>query len=139
MNTPLPPTETLHGHISQLGTRPGPERLAVFQKALALRGTPPLYAQENAPQQIAHVKFFDPCGSWTWYATEWNGKRLCFGRVEGHENEWGYFDIQQLASVRGRMGIGIEVDESFKPQPVIERPRELSKSKARNLEMEPGD
>src|SRR5215471_3160210 len=31
---------------------------------------PPLYSQENERDPLVVCKFFDPVGSWTWYATE---------------------------------------------------------------------
>jgi hypothetical protein len=31
---------------------------------------PALYAQEQERDPVVHVKYFDPVGSWTWYATE---------------------------------------------------------------------
>ena len=31
------------------------------------------------------VKFFDPTGSWTWNATEFDGKDTFFGLVDGFE------------------------------------------------------
>lgn len=136
---PLRADEPLHGHITQTGVPPGEQRLETFQKALALRDTPPLYSQENEGTKEAHVKFFDPCGSWTWYATEWDGKERCFGYVHGHEREWGYFDLRELATFRGRMGIGIEVDEHFKPQPVKEGTRDRLQDFKRSAELEPGD
>ena len=130
--------EPLHGHILQAGAMPGEERLAVFQEALRLRNTPPLYSQETVPEKQVSVKFFDPCGSWTWYAAEWDGKELCFGYVVGFEREWGYFHLRELASARGKMDIGIEVDEWFTPQRVRERKLDLSKTpqkKDRGLEI----
>ncbi len=136
----LPPDEPLQGHLLQSGTVPGETRLAVFQEALRLRNTPPLYSQENALEKQVSVKFFDPCGSWTWYAAEWDGKELCFGYVVGYEPEWGYFDIRELASVSGPMGIGIEVDECFTPQPVPKRELDLSKVHEKEDQgFEPGD
>lgn len=113
--------ETLDAYINQNGIPPGSERLALFRKALALRGTPPLYSQENISEKQAAVKFFDPCSQWTWYATEWDGTNRCFGYVIGHETEWGYFNLRELALHRGRLGIGIEVDVFFKPQKVPEK------------------
>jgi hypothetical protein len=59
------------------------------------------------------VKFFDPTGSWTWYATEWDGEDLFFGLVDGWELEWGYFSLKELKSVRGLLGLGIERDMYF--------------------------
>jgi len=135
----LAPDEPLHGHVSQAGVPPGSDRLATFQKALALRNTPPLYSQENVPGKQACVRFFDPCGSWTWYAVEWDGKDTCFGYVVGHEPEWGYFDVRELSSYRGQLGIGIEVDEFFTPRPVPEKEQDATRSLEQSRELEPGD
>ena len=54
------------------------------------------------------VKFFDPTGSWTWYATEWDGEDLIFGLVDGYELEWGYFRLKELKSVKRLLGLGWE-------------------------------
>ena len=36
---------------------------------------PSLYAQDGkGDEAIAYAKFFDPCGSWTWYVTEYDPK-----------------------------------------------------------------
>ena len=63
------------------------------------------------------VKFFDPTGSWTWYATEGSktedGDWEFFGLVDGHEKELGYFMLSELASVHVRFGLGIERDMHF--------------------------
>jgi hypothetical protein len=56
------------------------------------------------------VKFFDPTGSWTWYATEFDGKDTFFGLVDGFELEWGTFSLSELRSTKGRFGLGIERD-----------------------------
>ena len=62
----LSPTETLERHIDQNGVLPGPQKLAQFQQALRLRGTPPLYSQDGeGGEAIVYVKIFDPSGSWT--------------------------------------------------------------------------
>jgi hypothetical protein len=137
MSDSISKTETLRGHIQQNGVSPGTEKLKIFQKALFLRNAPDIYSQEHNPHKEAVVKFFDPCSSWTWYAVEWDRKELCFGYVKGHEGEWGYFNLRELAHARGRLGIGIEVDECFTPQRVPEAER----SKTRNIgpDLEPGD
>ena len=71
---------------------------------------------------IVIVKFFDPCGSWTWYAVEGepildeDGNEIDFqfyGMVDGFEKELGYFNLGELASVKNRLGIGIERDRHF--------------------------
>ena len=59
------------------------------------------------------VKFFDPTGSWTWYATEFDGEDTFFGLVDGFELEWGDFSLSELQSVKGRFGLGIERDRYF--------------------------
>ncbi len=81
------------------------------------RTMPPLGAQDGkGDEAIAYVKFFDPQGSWTWYGTEYDPvNREFFGLVDGHERELGYFSLDELATFRGRFGLGIERDVWFKP------------------------
>jgi len=84
---------------------------------------PALYATENVKpdDKICQVKFFDPCGGWTWLAVEYDPvEKLFFGWVDGFEAEWGYFSLDELASVRNRMGLGIERDLYFTPKPMKE-------------------
>lgn len=64
-------------------------------------------------EAICVVKFFDPTGSWTWYATEFDGKDTFFGLVDGFELEWGSFSLSELKSVKGPLGLGIERDRYF--------------------------
>jgi len=78
----------------------------------------------NDSSPIAYVKLFDPSGSWTWYLTEYSERapdgtlNLAFGLVNGHEPELGYIDLAELAHAKGRLGIGIEIDLHFRPQPL---------------------
>ena len=66
----------------------------------------------KAPEII--VKFFDPTGSWTWYATEYaQDTKTFFGLVDGHEKEFGYFSLEELESVKWNFGLGIERDIHF--------------------------
>lgn len=76
---------------------------------------PPLYANENKdPSQVEIIaKFFTPDGSWTWYATEFDGKDTFFGLVDGFEKELGYFSLNELQGVRGKLGLPIERDRHF--------------------------
>jgi len=78
---------------------------------------PPLYSQEDKGEEaIAYVKFFDPCSNWTWFATEYDPvEKRFFGLVIGHETEYGYFMLEELASFRNRLGLHIERDMWFKP------------------------
>ena len=87
------------------------------------KNLPPLRStDEQGDEAIVQVKFFDPTGSWTWYATE--GEPILdedeneidfqfFGLVDGFEKELGYFNLSELASVKGRFGLGIERDRHF--------------------------
>jgi hypothetical protein len=81
---------------------------------------PPLYASEGKdPSEVKIVaKFFDPNGSaWTWYALEFDPvDRIFFGLVRGHETEMGYFSLDELQSIKGRFGLGIERDLHFGDQ-----------------------
>lgn len=73
---------------------------------------------EAQPDPIVFVKFFDPCG-WTWYATEYDPvKREFFGFVRGFEEELGYFSLNELSSVKNKLGLGIERDLSWVPTPL---------------------
>ena len=110
--------EEWYGDTYQNGVEPGPKKLAQFREIMELTGTPRLYAQEaKGDEALVHVKLFDPTGSWTWFITEFDPtNNTAFGLVNGHEAEIGYIDLNELANVRGRMGIGIEIDMHFKPQ-----------------------
>ena len=89
------------------------------------RRLPPLYSTEDqtADAKTFVCKFFDPCGSWTWYVVEGeeqpDGDWLFFGLVAGFEKEWGYFRLSELEGVRGSHGfsLGIERDIHFKNEP----------------------
>ncbi len=110
--------EEWYGDTYQNGVKPGPKKLAQFREIMELTGTPRLYAQEaKGDEALVHVKLFDPTGSWTWFITEFDPtNNTAFGLVNGHEAEVGYIDLNELANVSGRMGIGIEIDMHFKPQ-----------------------
>ena len=84
---------------------------------------PRLYATEREEDPIAHVKFFTPDSSWTWYVTEYDPKqRLCFGLVHGLERELGYFSLEELEEVRGPLGLPIERDLYWQPVPLSQCP-----------------
>jgi len=77
---------------------------------------PPIYAnEEKEPKDILIIaKFFCPWSNWTWYATEFDQESgQFFGYVRGIENELGYFSLQELESVSGPFGLGIERDLYF--------------------------
>ena len=66
------------------------------------------------------AKFFDPTGSWTWFAFDYNPEtKMCFGCVHGQFNELGYFSLAELEEVKGPLGLGIERDRYFSGEPAI--------------------
>lgn len=78
-------------------------------------------SQENNPDPIVVVKFFNPCGRGTWWATEYDPiDKIFFGYVSifgDYNDEWGYFSLDELRSYRGPLGIGIERDLYFTSMP----------------------
>ena len=84
-----------------------------------LRQLPSLYSTEQQGDPIVWVKYFTPDSSWTWYVTEYDpGDRLCFGLVIGYEIELGYFSLDELVTTKGPLGLHIERDLYFMPQPL---------------------
>lgn len=101
---------------------------------------PPLYSQEALGLNAqALVKFFTPDSNWTWYASEASAllkddtyaalKDLAaddpriasiqfFGLVSGFEVELGYFTLEELEAIRGPLGLPVELDRWFSPQPL---------------------
>src|SRR5262249_45590264 len=94
---------------------------------------PALYSQEHEPNPLVVCKFFDPVGSWTWYATEGSPvdedgyydtnkpkvDYVFFGLVVGFEKELGCFSLQELQTLkeglRGLRALPIERDVWFSP------------------------
>lgn len=77
---------------------------------------PPLYSTEDKePKDIKIIaKFFHPCNHWTWYATEYDPEtRIFFGYVRGDFDEFGTFSLDELQSIRGPLGLGMERDLYF--------------------------
>tara|TARA_R110002012_G_scaffold100347_2_gene238977 strand:- start:125 stop:445 length:321 start_codon:yes stop_codon:yes gene_type:complete len=91
-----------------------------------LNKTPDISDGELKPEQVKiTAKFFDPTGSFTWYLTEIdkNDKNTCFGFVTSEfcpEGELGYFTINELESVVGQMGLGVERDKFFSTKSLAE-------------------
>ena len=82
---------------------------------------PKLYATDGQNLTPVVVKFFDPTGSWTWYAIEGekqeDGDWLFFGMVDGFEKELGYFTLNELIHAKdnchGLRSLPIERDKWF--------------------------
>jgi Protein of unknown function (DUF2958) len=85
-----------------------------------LKQLPPLGATEEQADPLVICKFFYPDFSWTWYAIEFDRKDTFFGYVAGFECELGYFSLSELIDNRGKLGLPIERDIYFTPQPLSE-------------------
>lgn len=85
---------------------------------------PALYSQENHEDPVVHFKYFTPDSNWMWLVTEGSvqedGDFIFFGCVCGFEEEWGYFTLRELQSVRGPRRLPIVRDVSFTPRPFSE-------------------
>lgn len=82
---------------------------------------PKLKDTENEKDPIVQVKFFSPWMNWSWYVIEFDGDDVFFGRVEGFEREWGYFNLSELESLRGPGGVpAVGRDLHFKPTRISE-------------------
>src|SRR5215216_2045386 len=99
---------------------------------------PVLYSQEQEQDPFVVVKYFDPVGSWTWYATEGSPvdedgyydtnkpkvDYLFFGLVVGFEKELGYFSLHELKTakegLRGLQALPIERNVWFREQRLSE-------------------
>ena len=84
-----------------------------------LEKLPPHYANEETPPEEVKVlvKFFNPFGAGTWYATEYDPETKTFFGYADLGNpafaELGYFSLAELESLRLPGGLGIERDLHF--------------------------
>jgi hypothetical protein len=80
--------------------------------------------QEHVEDPVVIAKFFNPCGSATWLATEYYpDDRLFFGYASLFNdpfcNEWGYFSLDELQELRcPPFGLPIERDLYFEQSPI---------------------
>jgi len=75
-------------------------------------------SQDEVLDPTLIAKFFNPCGSQTWYAISYEeASHCCFGYVTGmFEDELGYFSIDELESLQvPPFGLRIERDLYFTP------------------------
>lgn len=81
---------------------------------------PDIYETEKLSDPLCHIKLFAPDSNWTWYIIELSkeDERICYGYVEGFEKELGYFDLDEIKSIKGSLGLPVERDISFKPIPL---------------------
>lgn len=90
------------------------------------RQLPPLYSQERlGGKAVAYLRLFSPDSAWTFWATEFDGRDLFFGLVEGHVKELGYFSLSELQRVKGPMNLPIVRDLHWQPKPLDQIAPEL--------------
>lgn len=79
-------------------------------------------SQANERDPLVIAKFFDPVGSATWLATEYESEHnICLGYVKdlvpgAWNDEWGTFSIDELEAIKRPLGLGIERDVYFQEQ-----------------------
>lgn len=81
-------------------------------------------SQEGTKDPLVIVKFFNPTGAGTWYATEYDPiDEIFYGYVSifgDHCDEWGSFALSQLVEFKGQFGLGIERDMHTEIKPISE-------------------
>ena len=86
---------------------------------------PTIGETENQEDPLALIKLFHPFSSWRWFVVEYCEKdELCFGLIEGHEVELGYFSLAELNELRLR-GLLLERDLHFEPIKLSELKKKL--------------
>jgi hypothetical protein len=74
-------------------------------------------SEKTAEETQVVAKFFNPTGRGYWFATEYEpSEKMFFGYVSlfgDYNDELGYFSLEELESVRGQFGLGIERDLHF--------------------------
>ena len=92
--------------------------MKLLTKAIEKAFTKQGYTGDKEAKDVkAIARFFNPNGSATWYATEFDPiTRNFFGYVNLGDPqcaELGYFNLDELQSIRTRFGLGIERDMWF--------------------------
>jgi len=92
-----------------------------------LKSIPNLYETQDLEDPLCHIKLFTPDANFTWYVIEVSiDENLCYGYVKGLENELGYFSLDEIADIRGSLGLPVEIDNSFKPTPLSTIKKEVA-------------
>jgi len=68
-------------------------------------------SEKDKEQIKVAIKIFNPCGTGTWYLTEFDGEDTFFGLCSVHEAELGYVSMNELMEVRvPPFGMSLERD-----------------------------
>lgn len=84
-------------------------------------------SQYDTNDPIIVAKFFDPCGSASWFATEYNPEtQIFYGYVTGLAfDEWGTFSLKEMEALERPFGLSIERDLYFKEKHFSEQFKEV--------------
>ncbi len=82
----------------------------------------PILSQEEKTDPLVIAKLFNPCGSETWFLTEYSLEdKIAFGFVTGlGEDEFGEISLDELEAIQLPIGLTIERDLLFKSKPLSE-------------------
>lgn len=90
---------------------------------------PKLYETQDVENPPVYLKLFTPDANWSWFVTELSlDKDTCFGLVVSpfvESGEMGYFSLNELKTVRGKLGLPIERDLWFKPKKLADIKKDL--------------
>lgn len=78
---------------------------------------PPLYETEDTPtdEKTLQIRYISIFSNWEWYVCEYDKEsKTFFGFVKGHEDEWGYFSLQEFQEINEE-NLKIIRDENFTP------------------------
>jgi hypothetical protein len=79
-----------------------------------IKQLPPISRVEG--EKTLLIRLYTPWVFQSWEIAEYDPeKRLCYGWVCGLENNWGYFNLDELEKIRGPYGLKIVRDLAFKP------------------------
>ena len=105
--------------------------MKLITKAIANK-MPNLYETDGqGDKAIIQAKLFTPDSSFTWYILEMDQESGdCFGLVTSNLNynqpEYGYFNINELKTVKGKLGLPVERDLWFGKKTVGEMKKDLN-------------
>lgn len=78
-------------------------------------------AANSAESLVFYIKLFTPWTYWTWFIAEADFETgEAFGYVHGHFKELGYFDLNEIAELKGPLGLTVERDLYFDPKKFAE-------------------
>jgi len=82
---------------------------------------PEMYTTGHDANSMAQVKWYTPDSTWSWFVIEYDPlERLAFGMVHDFQKELGYFTVEDIEEIRGPLGLKVERDLWFTPQPAID-------------------